>query len=431
MSQSKSGGGESVPFRITQADAFTHRPYHGNSAAVCVLAEPQTDEWKQDVAREINLSETAYLERVEDGFRLRWFTPAMEVDLCGHATLASAHVLWEEGHLGADRPARFYTRSGVLTASRINGWIAMDLPALAETPAEPPPGLVEAVGVKPAYVGRSRFDYLLEVQSETIVREAKPDFSRLAQVEARGVILTSRSADEYDFVSRFFAPRAGVQEDPVTGSAHCCLGPYWKKRLKKDDFKAYQASLRGGEVKIKVQGERVVLSGQAVTVLRGELTGEPETGVVIEAVLTPGEVEKTKELFLEYAKSLDFSLCFQRFDRELTELPGAYAAPAGALLMARVHGKFAGCVAMRKLGDGVCEMKRLYVRPEFRGQKIGRKLVEALLKEAQRRTYRTMRLDTVPVMGEAIAMYRTMGFREIQPYYHNPMPGALFMEFTL
>ncbi|MGH9432297.1 MAG: PhzF family phenazine biosynthesis isomerase [Terriglobia bacterium] len=420
-----------MPFKITQADAFTRRPYRGNPAAVCVLATPQTDRWKQDVAREMNLSETAYLERVEDGFRLRWFTPATEVDLCGHATLASAHVLWEEGHLSANSAARFYTRSGLLTASRVNGWIAMDFPALAESPAEPPPGLIESLGVEPIYVGRSRFDYLLEVASESIVREARPDFNRLMHVEARGVILTSRSGGEYDFVSRFFAPRAGVWEDPVTGSAHCCLGPYWKKRLEKDEFKAFQASSRGGELKIRVQGERVLLSGQAVTVLRGELTADEETGVVIEPILTPSETALSKELFLEYAQSLNFILCFQGFERELAGLPGEYAPPSGILLLARVQGKVAGCVAMRKLADGIGEMKRLYVRPEFRRNRIGKELVEAVFNEARRRAYQVMRLDTVPIMHEAIVLYRSLGFQEIPPYRQNPVPGALFMEIAL
>ncbi|HUY15611.1 MAG TPA: PhzF family phenazine biosynthesis isomerase [Terriglobia bacterium] len=420
-----------MPFKITQTDAFTHRPFHGNPAAVCILPAPQTDQWKRAVAREMNLSETAYLERVENGFRLRWFTPVMEVDLCGHATLASAHVLWEEGQLSATSVARFYTRSGLLTATLVGGWIAMDFPALGESPAVPPAGLIESLGIDPVYVGRSRFDYLLEVSSEEIVRDAKPDFSRLSQVEARGVILTSKSSGQYDFVSRFFAPRAGVQEDPVTGSAHCCLGPYWSKRLKKAELKAFQASPRGGEMKIEVQGERVLLSGQAVTVLRGELVGDQAAGVVVEPVLTPAELDEIKALFQEYAGSLNFSLCFQGFDRELAGLPGEYAPPAGVLLLARTEGRFAGCVALRRLGDDVCEMKRLYVRPEFRGKDTGRELVRTLFNEARRRAYQVMRLDTVPIMKEAIGLYRSLGFREIQPYRENPVPGAVFMEIAL
>jgi len=421
-----------MPFKIIQVDAFTHRPFRGNPAAVCILAAPQTDQWKQDVAREMNLSETAYLEQVEEGFRLRWFTPATEVDLCGHATLASAHVLWEEGYLlSPGSTARFYTRSGLLTATHSDGWIAMDFPALVESPAKPPPDLIESLGVDPVYVGRSRFDYLLEVASEEIVCNAAPDFNRLTQVEARGVILTSKSAGQYDFVSRFFAPRAGIQEYPVTGSAHCCLGPYWKKRLQKDELKAFQASARGGELKIKVQGDRVLLSGQAVTVLRGELAGGKEAGAVIEPALTPGEIGESKASLQEYASSLNFSLCFQDFDRELAGLPGEYAPPGGVLLLARVRGKFVGCVAMRKLEDGICEMKRLFVRPEFRGKKIGRELVEAVLNEARRRAYPVMRLDTVPIMKEAITLYRSLGFREIRPYRENPVPGALFMEIAL
>ena len=420
-----------MPFKITQVDAFTHRPYRGNPAAVCILAAPQTDRWKQDVAREMNLSETAYLERAENGFRLRWFTPTAEVDLCGHATLASAHVLWEEGHLSPDSDARFYTRSGLLTASRANGWISMDFPALIENPAEPPPGLVESLGVEPVYVGRSRFDYLVEVASEEIVREARPVFDRLGQVEARGVILTARSAGEYDFISRFFAPRTGIPEDPATGSAHCCLAPYWRKRLQKDEFKAFQASSRGGEIKIKVQGERVLLSGEAVTVLRGELPQDESAAVVVEPVLTPGELQESRALFQEYGRSLNFSLCFQGFDRELAELPGEYAPPGGIMLLARSEGTFAGCVALRKLAEGVCEMKRLYVRPQFRGRRVGRELAGAVLREARRRAYKVMRLDTVPIMKEAIALYRSLGFQEIPPYRQNPVPGALFMEMAL
>jgi PhzF family phenazine biosynthesis protein len=416
---------------ITQIDAFTPRPFRGNPAAVSVLAEPQPDSWKQDVAREMNLSETAFLERAEDGFRLRWFTPAAEVDLCGHATLASAHLLWEDGHLSLDSPARFYTRSGLLTATKSGSWIEMDFPALSVEAQPAPEGLPEALGVQPAWVGRSRFDYLLEVPSEEMVRSAKPDFNRLLQVQARGVILTSKASGEYDFISRFFAPRVGVQEDPVTGSAHCCLGPYWQNRLHKDELHAFQASVRGGELKLKVQGKRVFLSGQAVTVLRGELISNRESRVAIEPVLTPRELQEARTLFQEYAQSLNFSLCFQDFDRELREMPGDYAPPDGSLLLARADSQFAGCVAMRKLEEGICEMKRLYVRPEFRGQRIGRGLVDALRHEARRRTYQMMRLDTVPSMKEAIALYRSLGFRETRPYRQNPVPGALFMEIAL
>jgi PhzF family phenazine biosynthesis protein len=227
----------------------------------------------QSVAAEMNLAETAFLLKHGDVFNLRWFTPTIEVDLCGHATLASAHVLWEAGNLKPDQPARFSTRSGQLTCERKGDWIAMDFPAEPEEKTSPPPGLEKALGARARYVGRNRFDYLLEVDSEATVRELKPDLALLEQIPARGFIVTSRaSSPGYDFVSRFFAPRAGIPEDPVTGSSHCCLGPFWRTRLHKDEFVAYQASLRGGVVRVRVAGDRVILGGQAVTVLRGELT---------------------------------------------------------------------------------------------------------------------------------------------------------------
>jgi len=262
-----------MSLRITQVDAFTDRPFAGNPAAVCILPAPADAHWMQDVAREMNLSETAFLSPRPDGFNLRWFTPAVEVDLCGHATLASAHVLWEDGHLPPASSARFHTRSGLLSAERRDDWIEMDFPATPAEPGTAPAGLAAAIGVAPRFVGRSRFDYLLEVDGEEIVRGCKPDFGALARVEARGVIVTSRAAaSSYDFVSRFFAPRAGVNEDPVTGSAHCALAPYWTAKLGRSSLTGYQASARGGTVRVRLQGDRVILGGQAVTVLRGELT---------------------------------------------------------------------------------------------------------------------------------------------------------------
>ena len=257
---------------ITQVDAFTDRPFAGNPAAVCLLPAAAETKWMQDVAREMNLSETAFLVPQRDGFDLRWLTPAVEVDLCGHATLASAHVLWAEGHLAPGTQARFHTRSGLLTADRRGEWIEMDFPATRAEPATAPAGLAAAIGVTPRFVGRSRFDYLLEVDGEEIVRGCKPDFGALARVDARGVIVTSRAAaSSYDFVSRFFAPRAGVNEDPVTGSAHCALAPHWTAQLGRPELVGYQASARGGTVRVRLQGDRVILGGQAVTVLRGEL----------------------------------------------------------------------------------------------------------------------------------------------------------------
>ena len=259
--------------RIIQVDAFTREPFGGNPAAVCVLPRPAEPAWMQRVAREMNLSETAFLVgRASGEYDLRWFTPAVEVDLCGHATLASAHVLWEDRHLAPAAPAVFHTRSGRLSAERRGDWIEMDFPAEPAEPAPPPDGLAGALGVEPAYVGRNRFDYLVEVDSEATVRGLAPDLNALGRLPVRGVIVTARGETEgFDFVSRFFAPRAGVAEDPVTGSAHCCLGPYWRRRLGRDAFTAWQASARGGVVKVAVAGDRVRLSGRAVSVLRAEL----------------------------------------------------------------------------------------------------------------------------------------------------------------
>ena len=257
---------------IVQVDAFTDTPFAGNPAAVCVLPAPGDARWMQDVARELNLSETAFLHPADDGYHLRWFTPAVEVDLCGHATLASAHVLWEDGHLPRDRTARFHTNSGLLTAVAKDDWIELDFPATPATPAPAPPGLAAALAGAPRWIGRSKFDYLVELDTEDTVRRLQPDFSALECVEARGVIVTSRATTPgYDFVSRFFAPRAGVREDPVTGSAHCALTPFWNERLHKQEMTAYQASARGGVIRVRLAGSRVTLGGQAVTVLRGQL----------------------------------------------------------------------------------------------------------------------------------------------------------------
>jgi PhzF family phenazine biosynthesis protein len=262
-----------MPQPIVQVDAFADRAFTGNPAAVCILEAPGEEGWMRSVAAEMNLSETAFLHREGDGWRLRWFTPEVEVELCGHATLATAHVLWEDGHLRADEVARFHTRSGLLTARRAGEWIELDFPAKPILDAPAPDGLEAALGVEPVYVGRSHFDVLVEVASEAEVRALKPDMGRLAAVEARGVIVTARADGEarYDFVSRFFAPRVGVAEDPVTGSAHCVLAPYWAAKLGRDELAGFQASRRGGTVRVRAAGDRVHLGGRAVTVLRGEL----------------------------------------------------------------------------------------------------------------------------------------------------------------
>jgi PhzF family phenazine biosynthesis protein len=259
---------------VVQVDAFTDRAFGGNPAAVCILAAPREAHWMQNVALEMNLSETAFLVRREEGsYDLRWFTPAVEVDLCGHATLASAHVLWEEGRLGPGETARFHTKSGVLLAKRQGDRIELDFPAKREESIAPPEGLLDALGVAVArYVGQNNLDYLVEIESEAMVRGLKPDDRALALLPVRGVIVTSRAeAGPYDFISRFFAPGSGIAEDPVTGSAHCCLAPYWQERLSKTEMVGYQASARGGVVHVRVAGDRVMLGGQAVTVMRGEL----------------------------------------------------------------------------------------------------------------------------------------------------------------
>jgi PhzF family phenazine biosynthesis protein len=259
---------------LYQVDAFTGKPFKGNPAAVCLLQGPASEAWMQNIAAEMNLSETAFLyPNHEDGFNLRWFTPTVEVDLCGHATLASAHILWETNLLQPHKTAHFHTRSGLLSAVRYSEWIEMDFPAKAPEPTEPPEGLLSALGMTVHYIGSNRMDYLVEVESEEDVRALKPDFALLAQLPVRGIIVTGRaSMPDYDFVSRFFAPAAGVPEDPVTGSAHCCLGPYWQSRLGKAELTAYQCSKRGGTVRVRVTPERVFLGGQAITVLKGELT---------------------------------------------------------------------------------------------------------------------------------------------------------------
>jgi PhzF family phenazine biosynthesis protein len=258
---------------IIQVDAFTDRPFCGNPAAVCILDAVRDDAWMQNVAREMNLSETAFLLKRPDGYDLRWFSPEIEVDLCGHATLASAHVLWEDKHLLPDAEARFHTRSGVLTARLTDNWIEMDFPAEPAEQEVPPKELTIALGVTALYAGKNRLnDYLVEIESENVLRALSPDFSLLKTVPMRGVMVTARSITKtHDFISRFFAPAVGINEDPVTGSAHCCLGPYWQNKLKRYQLYGYQASARGGEVHVRVAAERVFLSGKAITVMRGEL----------------------------------------------------------------------------------------------------------------------------------------------------------------
>lgn len=263
-----------MPQPITVVDAFADQPFGGNPAAVCILPAPATEAWMKLVAREMNLAETAFLHPGDDGFALRWFTPTVEVDLCGHATLASAHVLWQQGYLPRGEVARFHTRSGLLTAAPEGDQIVLDFPARVASELVPPETLLPSLGVsRPRWVGKNVYDYLVELESEAEVRALTPDHGLLAKLPVRGAIVTSL-ADQgraYDFVSRFFAPGAGVAEDPVTGSAHCALAPYWRPRIGRATMIGYQASVRGGTVRTTVRGDRVLLAGKAITMMRGVL----------------------------------------------------------------------------------------------------------------------------------------------------------------
>lgn len=259
-----------------QVDAFTDRPFGGNSAAVCLLEQEASDDWMQAVAAEMNLSETAFVRRNGDSYGLRWFTPQVEVPLCGHATLASAHSIWSAGIHPQTESIRFETQSGVLVCQRGNECIEMDFPTIPVKKVDPPPDLLAAMGVSATYVGKTQFDHLVVVETAEIVRSLSPDFRRLKEIPTRGVIVTSHSDDSrYDFVSRFFAPALGIDEDPVTGAAHCCLAPYWANILGKTEMTAFQASARGGIVQVRAFEDHVVLGGQAVIVWEGELLAVP------------------------------------------------------------------------------------------------------------------------------------------------------------
>ena len=272
----------SLPDTVTilQVDAFTDQPFGGNPAAVCVLSTPASETWMRAVAAEMNLSETAFLHPVEDGYQLRWFTPTAEVELCGHATLASAHVLWSEGILSPEQTARFHTKSGLLTATQNGEWITLNLPIQSVGPVTAPPELLKGLrGLQPetvTYGGSAETNYLVELPSEDYVRSLQPDFAMMRLLPAHGVIVTAHSEEpNVDFVSRYFAPAIGIDEDPVTGSAHCSLVPFWEDRLGKSDFVAKQVSQRGGILKVQRAGDRVLISGQALTVMKGTLMSAP------------------------------------------------------------------------------------------------------------------------------------------------------------
>lgn len=261
--------------RLFQVDAFTDRPFTGNPAGVCLLDGPKDDAWLQAVAAEMNLSETAFLLREGAGYNLRWFTPTTEVNLCGHATLASAHTLWEIAEVAPGQEIRFHSpRSGPLGARQEGKHIVLDFPALAEEETTVLPEMTRALGIAPLYIGAVGAIHLMEVAAEEIVRSMTPDFQALRALPGRGVMVTSiASTAPFDFVSRYFAPWIGIDEDPVTGSAHCALGPYWGRKLGKQEMKAYQASRRGGVLHVRLAGPRVHLGGMAVTVFAAELQG--------------------------------------------------------------------------------------------------------------------------------------------------------------
>lgn len=252
-------------------DAFASAPFSGNPAAVCLPREAAEAAWMQAMAGEMNQAETAFVVPQGGDWALRWFTPTIEVDLCGHATLAAAHVLWSEGLLPRSSPARFHTRSGLLTATLQDQRIVLDFPAVAMVPCVPPEGLIGALGVLPMSVFRAGADLVVEVQNAQTVETARPDLPQLATIPCRGIAVTAKGEVDCDVISRFFAPAAGIPEDAVTGSLHCALGPYWSRRLRRSVLRCRQASARGGMLEVETRGERVHLAGTAVTVLAGHL----------------------------------------------------------------------------------------------------------------------------------------------------------------
>ena len=253
-------------------DAFTGFPFRGNPAAVCILDGPADPGWMQHVAAELKHSETAFVHPGTSGWNLRWFTPAQEVELCGHATLATAFVLWKTGRVQQGSPVSFETLSGILVARQDGAWINLDFPAEPAHAIPPVAGLEQALGTVPVFTGKNRFDLLVELPTASDVCDCEPDMAALAALPARGIMVTATSdLPDVDFVSRFFAPSAGVQEDPVTGSAHCCLGPYWGAKLGKTELAGFQCSARGGSVKVTLAGDRVILGGHAVDIFSGQL----------------------------------------------------------------------------------------------------------------------------------------------------------------
>lgn len=258
--------------KLSLINTFTEQAFKGNPVAVCFLNEVKDSGWMQEVAKELNIPTTAFINLLNNEYHLRWFTPSTEIPICGHGTLASSYFLWEKGFVDNEECITFHTKSGVLKANLVDGWVQLEFPAILEEKTIAPESLINALNVEPTYVGKNKFDYLVEVKSEDIVRNLKPNIDLIAQLPVRGVIVTSKSnTNEFDFVSRFFSPAQGLNEDYVNGSSHCCLGPYWERKLEKSEFTAYQASDRGGILKIKVADDKVLLSGKAITIFEGKL----------------------------------------------------------------------------------------------------------------------------------------------------------------
>lgn len=260
-------------WNLSIVNTFTEQEFTGNPAAVCFLSEMKDHSWMQAVAKELNMPTTAFINIFNDEYFLRWFTPSTEISICGHGTLASSYYLWDKGIVEKEKPIIYHTKNGLLKAQFIDGWVQLEFPLIFEKEAVAPDLLITALGVQPTYVGKNKFDYLVEVETEQAVKNLKPNIELISQLPVRGVIVTSKSnSNKYDFVSRFFSPAQGIIEDYVNGSSHCCLGPYWKRKLNKSDFTAYQASERGGILKVKVLDESVLLSGKALTIFAGNLT---------------------------------------------------------------------------------------------------------------------------------------------------------------
>ncbi|WP_397538539.1 PhzF family phenazine biosynthesis protein [Rummeliibacillus pycnus] len=259
--------------QLSIINTFTEQPFKGNPAAVCYLSEEKESNWMQQIAKEINLPTTAFINLLNNKYYLRWFTPTTEIPICGHGTLASSYFLWEKGLFDKEKSITFQTKSGVLEAQLIDDWVQLQFPTMIQEKTIAPDVLVRALGVDLTYVGKNKLDYLVEVESEDLVRNLKPNIDLITQLAVRGVIVTSKSnTSEFDFVSRFFSPSQGINEDFVNGSSHCCLGPYWKDKFKKNNLTAYQASERGGIIKLRVIDGAVLLSGKAVTIFEGKLT---------------------------------------------------------------------------------------------------------------------------------------------------------------